>query len=32
MLNDSSMNGTRNTYYVQYTEHKNDLNRKKGSK
>ena len=29
MLNDSSMNGTNNTYYVQYTAHKNDLNREK---
>lgn len=29
MLNDSSMNGTSNTFYVQYTAHKNDLNREK---
>ena len=29
MLNDSSMNGTNNTFYVQYTAHKNDLNREK---
>ena len=29
MLSDSSMNGTSNTFYVQYTSHKNDLNREK---
>ena len=29
MLNDSSMNGTSNTFYVQYTAHKDDLNREK---